>query len=146
MECLVSSCSLAIFSARPGSIESTRTLWTSTLCIFSAMLHDCPKHAVQDFSCSRAALVRSLVKNRWRSLLGSFLTATTSFPLGRSCCILCFESLTNESTMRISWILILTILAAILIQPNQSPFGCHPVQSRYNPTKSLSWATVLLLD
>jgi hypothetical protein len=84
-----SSCSLAMSSARLGSIESTRILWTRTLCVFSAILHDCPKQAVQDLSCSKAALVRSLVRNRRRSPLGSFLTATTSLPSGCSCCIFC---------------------------------------------------------
>jgi hypothetical protein len=29
-------------------------LWTRTLYMFSAILHDCPKQAVQDRSCSRA--------------------------------------------------------------------------------------------
>jgi hypothetical protein len=83
-----SSCSLATSSARLGSIESTRMLWTRTLYMFSAILHDFPKQAVQDLSCSKVALVRSLVRNRRRSLLGSFLTATTSLPSGRSYCIL----------------------------------------------------------
>jgi hypothetical protein len=57
--------------------------------MFSAILLDFPKQVVQDLSCSKAALVRSLVRNRRRSPLGSFLTATTSLPLGRSCCIFC---------------------------------------------------------
>lgn len=57
--------------------------------MFYAMLHVFPKQAVQDLSCSKVALVRSLVRNRRRSPLGSFLTATTSLPSDRSCCILC---------------------------------------------------------
>jgi hypothetical protein len=84
-----SSCSLATSSARLGSIESTRMLWTRTFYMFSAILHDCPKQAIQDLSYSRATLVRSLVRKRRRSPLGSFLTATTSLLLGRSYCIFC---------------------------------------------------------
>lgn len=87
-----SSCSFATSSTRFGSMEFTRMLWTKTSYVSSAMLHDCPKRAVHDLSCSRAALVRSPVRNRRRSPLGSFLTATTSFPSGRSCCILCMIS------------------------------------------------------
>jgi hypothetical protein len=78
--------------------------------MLSAILHDCPKQAVQDLSCSKATLVRSLVRNRRRSPLGSFLTATTSLPSGRSCCIfymiasfsrLCTLFLSSVSEMRI---------------------------------------------
>jgi hypothetical protein len=60
--------------------------------MFSAILHDCPKQAIQDLSCSRATLVRSLVRKRRRSPLGNFLTATTSLPSGRSCCIFCMNA------------------------------------------------------
>jgi hypothetical protein len=53
-------------------------LSTRTLYAFFAILHDCPKQAVQDLSCGRAALVRSPFRNGRRSPLGSSLIATTS--------------------------------------------------------------------
>jgi hypothetical protein len=70
-------------SSQVNRVYSNAMDWT--LYMFSAILHDCPKQAVQDLSCSKAALVRSLVRNRRRSPIGSFLTATISLSSSRSC-------------------------------------------------------------